>query len=565
LNLTVNVLIGGEAGQGLVTIGQILTKSLVRSGYYVCVTQSYMSRIRGGHNTFAVRFSDQEVSAPQEEIDLLIALNAETLTLHKNEMSPKGIIVIDSKIQVEDGEFIRPPFKELAALKFENTAALGIAGSLLGIDEEMIAGILDEQFGRKHPETIEENRKALRKSYEWAQDKKSSLRKFAPIKGRPSRLMMDGNQAISLGAASAGINFCSFYPMTPSTSIINNMIAFSKTMGIVVEQAEDEIAAINMAIGASYAGAPSMVATSGGGFALMVEGISLAAMTETPIVVVLAQRPAPATGLPTRTEQGDLNLVLYAGHGEFPRAIFAPGTPEECFYLTRKAVELAQKYQSPMFVLTDQFLADSYRAIEPFDVDNLNSVNPVSNSEPNTMPYKRYVITETGISPRLLPGLTKNLVVADSDEHDEFGHITEDLAIRKSMVEKRMRKGKGIISEIIPPDYFGDDNPDLLFVSWGSTKGAVNEAVRNLANYGIRSASLHFSQIFPLNPSQFIARLENAKNVISVEGNFTGQFANLLRQQTGFLISKQIHKYDGLPFTSKFILQKYKEFFNENS
>jgi 2-oxoglutarate ferredoxin oxidoreductase subunit alpha len=324
-------------------------------------------------------------------------------------------------------------------------------------------------------------------------------------------------------------------------------------MGLIVEQAEDEIAAINMALGASFAGAPSMVATSGGGFALMVEGISLAAMTETPVVVVVAQRPAPATGLPTRTEQADLEFVLHAGHGEFPRAIFTPGSVEECFHLTRKAFELAERYQGPMFLLTDQFLADSYRAVMPFELEDLTPVR-AGKDVAESPPYQRFAITETGISPRLLPGMTGHLVVADSDEHTQDGHITEDLSMRRQMVEKRLRKGGGIRAEAMPPDVEGDPNPGLLLVSWGSSKGAVQETASLMKSKGERVATLHFSQVWPLVPDQFVGHLESARQVVSVEGNAFGQLARLIRRETGFHIKKKVLRYDGLPLTPESIL-----------
>jgi len=321
-----------------------------------------------------------------------------------------------------------------------------------------------------------------------------------------------------------------------------------------VEQAEDEIAAINMAIGASFAGAPSMVGTSGGGFALMVEGVSLAAMTETPVVVIVAQRPGPATGLPTRTEQADLELILHAGHGEFPRAIFAPGTVQECFHLTRRAFRLAERYQSPMFLLTDQFLADSYRAVEPFDVEGLPPVS-VNAEAVQSFPYKRFAITESGVSPRLLPGISKHLVVVDSDEHTEDGHITEDLSVRKLMVEKRLRKGEGMRAEVISPDVEGEENPDLLLVSWGSSKGAVQEAATRMKSNGEKVATLHFSQVWPLVPEQFMSHLESARQVVSVEGNAFGQLSRLIRRETGFQIKKKVLRYDGLPLTPESILR----------
>jgi 2-oxoglutarate ferredoxin oxidoreductase subunit alpha len=325
-------------------------------------------------------------------------------------------------------------------------------------------------------------------------------------------------------------------------------------MGLIVEQAEDEIAAINMAIGASFAGAPSMVATSGGGFALMVEGVSLAAMTETPVVIAVAQRPGPATGLPTRTEQADLELVLHAGHGEFPRAIFSPGTVEECFHLTRKAFELAERYQGPAFLLTDQFLADSYRAVLPFDVENLSPVRVGPEAVSTTAPYRRYAITESWISPRLLPGMTEHLVVVDSDEHTADGHITEDLAVRTQMVEKRLRKGQVISAEVIHPDMEGKEKPELLLVSWGSSKGAVSEAAFRMRANGENVATLHFSQVWPLVPEHFMGYFEEAGEVVCIESNATGQLARLIRQETGFQIKRKVLRYDGLPLTPESIL-----------
>jgi 2-oxoglutarate ferredoxin oxidoreductase subunit alpha len=356
-----NILIGGEAGQGLVTIGQLLGKTLVRSGYFIVVTQSYQSRIRGGHNTYTIRIGVDEVDAPQEAVDLLIALDKDTATLHRKDLLPDGLIVIDAALEIADDRLLRVPFKELTQDRFSNIAALGVVGSLLGLDKGVMARTLSDFFGRKHPQVMEENLKVLEAAFDWCSGQPVTVHKLPPVIKPAQRLMLNGNEAIALGALSAGLKFSSFYPMTPSTSISLNLAVHARQMGLIVEQAEDEIAAINMAIGASFAGVSSMVATSGGGFALMVEGVSLAAMTETPLVVVVAQRPGPATGLPTRTEQADLELVLHAGHGEFPRAIFAPGTVEECFHLTRKAFELAEQYQGPMFLLTDQFLADSYR------------------------------------------------------------------------------------------------------------------------------------------------------------------------------------------------------------
>jgi 2-oxoglutarate ferredoxin oxidoreductase subunit alpha len=374
--------------------------------------------------------------------------------------------------------------------------------------------------------------------------------------GADALLAMDGNQAVVLGALAAGVRFCSFYPMSPATSIAEGLARVAVDMGVVVEQAEDEIAALNMALGASYAGARSIVPTSGGGFALMVEAVSLAGVMETPVVVVLAQRPGPATGLPTRTEQGDLNLVLYAGHGEFPRAIFAPGNIDQCFHLAHRAFDQAELHQSPVFILTEQYLADSYRAVEPFDLDSLpEPVLPdFETADPDG--YERYAFTESGVSPRLAPGFSKALVVADSHEHTPQGHITEDQEIRTRMVDKRLRKGRGLVEDAIPPDLYGDESPDTLLVCWGGALGPAVEAGELLRHQGDNVSVLHFSQVWPLNPDHFLPILRRAGRTVCVEGNATGQFAGLLRQETGFKVDALVLRYDGRPFTARYIMDR---------
>ena len=550
-----NILIGGEAGQGLVTIGQILAKSLVRSGYSIVVTQSYQSRIRGGHNTFSIRAGSGEVIAPQESVDLLVALDKDTVLLHRRDLTPDGLILLDGALDIGGDSALKVPFKELAKQRSSNIVALGVVGCLLGLGEGLIAKTMDDFFGKKDRGLAAENRLALAAATGWAAAHVTSRHKLPAISNRSRRLMMNGNEAIAFGAISVGLRFYSFYPMTPSTSISLTLAGQARRVGLIVEQAEDEIAAINMAIGASFAGVPSMVGTSGGGFALMVEGVSLAAMTETPVVVVVAQRPGPATGLPTRTEQADLDFVLHAGHGEFPRAIFSPGTVEECFHLTRRALELAERYQGPMFLLTDQFLADSYRAVVPFNVRDLEPVR-VSKETVGSAPYLRFAITESGVSPRLFPGMTENLVVADSDEHTEDGHITEDLSVRRQMVEKRLRKGEGIQAEVIPPEMEGEANPDLLLVSWGSSKGAVQEVASRMRSNGEKVATLHFPQVWPLVPEQFMSQLESARQVISIEGNASGQLTRIIRGETGFYIKKKVLRYDGLPVTPEYIFRE---------
>jgi len=552
-----SILICGEAGQGLVTGGTILAKALMRSGFRVVVTQSYESRIRGGHNTFAIRYALGRVITPRESVDLLLALTPATVDMHRSQLTPHARTIVDTAYGLARSDSqIAVPFRELAEPRMFTMAASAVAAALLGLERDLLGQTVNDLLGTKHPELTEANQKVLSKAYEWVGQNGFPRLGPPPAPQASPQMLMDGNEAIAAGAMSAGVRFCSYYPMTPGSSIMQAMITHAKRVGVVVEQAEDEIAAINMAIGASYAGAPSMVSTSGGGFALMVEGVSLAAMMETPVVVVVAQRPGPATGLPTRTEQADLEFVLHSGHGEFPRAIFAPADVEECFHLTRRAFDLAEKYQGPMFLLTDQFLADSLRSVEPFDAANLPTVAPQVAGADLPGPYRRYAITDTGLSPRLVPCETPHLVITDSDEHDEEGHITEDLGIRVRMVDKRLRKGRGICGEALPPQATGHESPDLLLVGWGSTKGAMEEAGAVLRDKGKRVGTLHFSQVWPLVADLFVPRLEKAGHVVCIESNATAQFARLIRRETGFHIGRHILRYDGLPITTEYILRQ---------
>ena len=552
-----SIMIAGEAGQGLVTVGDLLIKSLVRSGYYIVVVQDYMSRVRGGHNTFSILTGPEPLQSPVERIDLLLALNQEGVDLHLDKLAEGGLIIGDRKLDLPDKGSLKVPFDELSEGRFSNIAALGAACATLGLEEKSPSQALEKAFGKKHPESAQKNAEALAKAYEWIQGKTPDSLKLPPPADNDKRLIMNGNEAIALGAMAGGVKFCAFYPMTPSTSIALNLASRAEKLGLVVEQAEDEIAAVNMALGASYAGAPSIVTTSGGGFALMTEGVSLAGIIETPLVIALVQRPGPATGLPTRTEQGDLEFALHAGHGEFPRAILAPGDVEECFELARRAFHLAEDWQSPVFILSDQFLADSFRAIKPFDLETPKAVKPSdAHQEEIKTPYERYALTESGVSPRLLPGLSEHLVVSDSDEHTADGHLTEDLSVRIQMNDKRLRKEDGLKQDITPPVFYGDENPDILLVCWGSSKGPVFEAADIARSGGKKVGALHFSQVWPLVPESFLPYLESAGRTAAVEGNATGQMARLIRRETGFHIPELITRYDGLPLTPEYILGK---------
>ena len=551
------VRIGGEAGQGLETVGQMLAKALIRSGFGVLTTQSAMSRIRGGHNYFSLYCGADQPPAPGGPVDLLAAFTQETVDIHQDQLGEQGLLLLGEGMDHQEaGRFLQIPFSELAEKKIVyNVLALGVLAGLLGIDTEVAVSVVRDTLGSRHQDLLDQNLTALKKGQEWLQSQQIDFQALAGGPSGKDHLAVSGSQAIALGALAAGVNFCSFYPMSPATSIAVNLVGHAESAGLVVEQAEDEIAAVNMAIGATFCGARSLVPTSGGGFALMGEGISLAGMTETPLLIVLAQRPGPATGLPTRTEQGDLELALHSGHGEFPRAILAPGSQEECFSLTARALRLSEQFQSPVILLVDQFLVDSIRSVPRFDLQALpDSGQPGENGQRQDV-YERFALTEDGISPRLIPGAGQDLVVADSDEHTPDGHITEDQTVRTQMVDKRLKKMDGLRREAVPPSYQGPDRPDLLLVSWGSSQGVVQETAKMLHSDSRQVATLHFSQVWPLVPEQFLQRLQQAESVIAVESNATGQFARLLRRETGFDIAQQVLRYDGHPLTTDFILE----------
>ncbi|OIQ51633.1 2-oxoglutarate oxidoreductase subunit KorA [Pseudodesulfovibrio hydrargyri] len=551
---SVNIVIGGAAGQGLVTIGQLLSKAITRAGHHLLVTQRYMSRIRGGHNTYAIRMGEEEMLGGTETIDILAALNAETLDKHLDAMSAGALVVAGDDLDTKGLNALRIPYEKLASKPlFHNTAMLGVLGRAVNLDLGILEELLRQTFAKKGDEVVGANLDVLRKAYAWVSDQDHDF--FCDIKpgGPKGRMMVNGNEAIGLGALAAGCNFVSFYPMTPATGVAMALVAKGAPLGLQYEQVEDEIAAMNMAIGASYAGAKALVTTSGGGFALMEEGVSLAGVSETPLVCVVVQRPGPATGLPTRTEQADLNLVLHSGHGEFPRAIFAPATPEDCFYLTHRAFDLAETYQTPIFILSEQYLADSYRDVEPFDLDDLPEV-AAPLLEWKEGDYKRYVLTDDGISPRVVPGFSETLVRADSHIHAEDSSITEEKSLSVAMNSKLLRKGAGLFEEVIGPDYYGADNPDALLVCWGANLGACLEAMDRYDG-GKSLAVLHFKQVYPLREEQFMDHLEGAGRVIAVEGNATAQFAQLIARETGFMTSDRILRFDGRAMTWEYVLK----------
>ncbi len=556
-----SIVLCGQAGMGIQTVEYILTRILKLAGYNVFATKEYMSRIRGGTNSTEIRVSSSLVRAVVNRIDILIPLDEDAIQHVQKRISSETIILAETENIGEVSDqcgciCFEVPFTKIAAdigdKIYSNIVAVGVVAGLWRIDLQLINSYIKEYFSKKSGDIVHKNLEAAKAGHKLGCDLVESGKIDLAVKPDTSikdQILLSGSEAVALGAIAGGCNFISAYPMSPSTSVLVFLAKHAKDFGIIAEQAEDEIAAMNMAVGAWYAGARAMVTTSGGGFALMTEGLSLAGMLEMPIVIHLGQRPGPATGLPTRTEQADLELALYAGHGEFPRIIFAPGKTEDAFYLTRKAFNLADKYQVPVFIITDQYFLDSYYNIASLDLSDIKVEKHFIKTQKD---YRRYELTDNGISPRGIPGFGEGLVVVDSDEHDMQGHITEDLDLRVAMVNKRLKKSESIKNEIMLPELVGPDDYKTLIVCWGSTYNVVSEATRNLAEKGV--AFLHFNQVYPLH-SETADYLERADKTIIIENNATSQFGKLIKLYTGIEIDEKILKYNGLSFTVEEVME----------
>jgi 2-oxoglutarate ferredoxin oxidoreductase subunit alpha len=553
----ISIVLGGAAGQGIQTIELGLTRLLKQAGYHVFASKDYMSRIRGGCNSTQIRVSSLPVAAPVDRIDLYIPLDQGALAHMSPRLKDTTLILGDRSRLPDHPELIDLPLTTIAEqagdLRYASTVAIGAVLGLLRISLELLDDYLHQRFADQPATVIAGNRVAAAAGYQHGQklDENGTVQiQLRPLASVTGDLLLNGSEAVGLGSLGGGCNFISSYPMSPATGVLTFLAEQADEFGLVVDQAEDEIAAINMALGAWYAGARALVSTSGGGFALMSEGLSLAGMLESPLVIHLAQRPGPATGLPTRTEQGDLQLALHAGHGEFPRLILAPGSLQEAFSLTRRAFDLADKYQLPVIILTDQFLVDSLTNIPALDLHDLQVRHQFVETDTG---YARYRLSANGLSARGLPGHGQGLVCVDSDEHDEEGHISEDLDLRTTMTDKRLRKNHALLNDAIAPSLLGSDDYHTLVVSWGSTYHVLREALSSLKGKPV--TGLHFSQLYPL-PPQTNEWLRRARQLVVVEGNATGQFANLLEQACHCSVEHRILKYNGLPFTVEELTQR---------
>ena len=560
-----SILIGGDAGQGVESGGAGFAQAFARAGLHVYAMQDFRSRIRGGHNFFQMRLSERPVYSHRDPVQLVVALNPESVSMHLDHIADGGAVIFADSFKIDEA-----PLRErgisvdsLPLLKIAeqhgnrimmNTAALGATAGITGFPLEFLEGVIRQNFAVKGQAAVDANLAVARDAYDAAKTRYGDdfPHRLAPVQGAPRRMLMNGNQALALGALAGGCRFISAYPMTPATSVIEWLAAAPAEYGVVTKHTEDEIAAVCMAIGASFTGARAMTATSGGGLSLMVEAMGLAGITEVPLVIVDAQRGGPSTGMPTHTEQSDLLFVVHASQGEFPRMVLAPGNVEECFEAGWRALNLADRYQCPVVVMTDTLLASSLQTVDADEIDFRNVTidrgKTLDGSRPIPDGYKRFEYSDDGVSPRAFPGNPDAIVTASSDEHDEAGHISEDSDIRIRMMRKRMQKLETARGEMRTPSLYGPENADITLITWGSTYGVCRHAVDLLNESGESARMLHFGDVWPVPVDAVGAALRSCRRTVVVEQNYTSQLAALLRMTTGFEANVTLTKYDGRPF-----------------
>lgn len=559
----VSLKFGGSGGQGIKTVGYIITKALQDLGCWTFSYSEYPSLIRGGHATFQIDISDKKINSVAQRVNILVALNEETINRHFEEIKRDGIMLCNDNIKLatrikkaleaKKVGLFKLPIDEIvkkhnALPVMGNSVISGAVWALLSPEYKYLEGQIKKIFGQKSKD-IQTNLKCARDGYKFVGDQDLQPTLLKPQKAK-NRIIGTGNEVAGLAIYASGCRLYCAYPMTPSTGILHYLAPRAVKMGLIVKQAEDEITAIQMVVGANYAGTRACCATSGGGLALMTETLSLAGMTETPLVVIDSQRPAPATGVPTWTEQGDLDFVSKIGHGEFPRIIIAPGDIDEVFSLVPQALNLAEKYQILVILLLDKYLSESWYQTGRFKDNKLKVQRGQVLSETDLtrqVEFKRYKHTVSGVSPRSLPGMKGGVFLANSDEHDEKGYSSEDQMTRKLMMEKRMRKMRGIEAETSEPILYGPKNATTTIVSWGSTKGPLLDAIEEVNDKKAMINVLHYSFLFPLKDDA-LNRMAKRNKLIAIENNYSSQFAKLIKAESGLDIKTRITKYVGTPF-----------------
>jgi len=571
--------IGGAAGQGVATPGDIFAKIFSRRGLHLNAYNAYQSIIRGGHTFLTIRTGPERVTNMGDRIDLLIPLNQDTMDRHLHLLNAGAACIYNSDTitpgTAAEGVQLCPlPVSKLADITrnkvAQNTLAVGTALSMMGIGFQALETMLTEQFKKKGEAVVAENVSVARTGYEYASQ---NFKPFDPPMPMTDNqyAVLSGNMALAMGGVAAGVKFYCAYPMSPSTGVLHWMASHARTAGVMVSQVEDEIGVVNMAIGAAHAGVRAMCATSGGGFALMSEGLGMSAMMETPVVVIDCQRAGPSTGVPTKTEQGDLWQMLGAAFGDYPRVIGAPLDIGDCFKIIPEIFNVADRFQCPGIVLCDLLLSEGRLSVDPKELDFspaiergelITSANGTNGNGSNGH-YKRYEITQSGVSPRAIPGVPGHIYTAATDEHDEDGVLISDEFTnpvkRRSMMEKRMRKQIGIEASVPPPQLLGPRDSQVTLIGWGSTYGVISEACALLHEQGISANKLQIRWLVPLHGEAILDILKDARHTIIVENNYSGQFARYLRSETSYVPDGHIRKYDGEPFMPHHIVEAVKE------
>ena len=548
--------VAGHAGQGLQVVSRTLAKMLVRAGYYVFLSQDVMSRIRGGHNVARLRVSTVPVAADGDQAQILVALDPAMVERHVPLLAPDAVVVTDAAGVLPEGvDAVRLPLADLAREPvMVNSVAVGALLALVGLDPAGLGDMFQGQLGGKGEDVVRRNVAAAEAGFRAVVENRKWCCPHQLASAVPGdRLLVSGAESVALGAIAAGVRVVTGYPMSPATPIVEYCFQHAREAGLIVEQTEDEVSAANLAIGAAFAGARSMVCTAGGGFCLMNEALSLAGMTETPLVLCVGMRPGPATGMATRTEQADLLFSIYAGHGEFPRAVLTPADAAQAFRAAQEAFTIAEEYQTPVIVLFDQFMADALWTVERSEL-RLLVPNPVSGGastgEMKPYSYRRYEVTASGVSPILLPGTSQQLVYVDSDEHTEEGHIAESAAMRLLMVNKRNAKLNGIREELAARqlEVKGQVAAETVVLCFGSSRGVVSEALQRLRAKGLSMAMLHLSHVWPFPAEAVTGLMGEGKRVVTVEQNYSGQLAQLLLQECGVRVAGTVRRFDGRQF-----------------
>lgn len=577
---TFAVSIGGAAGQGVATPGNIFARIFARRGLHVLAYNAYQSIIRGGHTFLTIRTGPDKVNSFGDHIDLMIPLNQDTMDRHLNLLGPGAAVVYNGDSikpgAAADGVRLCPlPVSQLTGNSRnkveQNTLCLAAGLSMMGIGFQPLEEVLTQQFKKKGDAVVNENVGSARAAYQYATAHFEPFAHPLPMTENP-KAVLTGNMALAMGGAAAGVKFYCAYPMSPSTGVLHWMATHARKAGIMVRQVEDEIGVVNMAIGAAHTGCRAMCATSGGGFALMTEGLGMAAMIEVPVVVIDVQRAGPSTGVPTKTEQGDLWQMLGAGHGDYPRVIATPTDIVDCFKLIPEMFNIVDKFQCPGIVLTDLLLSEGTASAEPAELDFkvpidrgelITSANGNGAKGNGANTYKRYLFTESGISPRAIPGVPAHTHTVATDEHQEDGVLISDEFTnphkRRAMMEKRQRKIAGIEAAVPPPKLTGPRDADVTLIGWGSTDGVIQEAIEQLAEAGVSANHLQIRWMVPLHGDAILEELRGARHTIIVENNYSGQFARYLRSETSFVADGHIRKYDGEPFMPHHIVESVKE------